>query len=487
MKHIYNYENYLLLEGKNKLKVFATAWNILTLGQGNRLLTKLRNAFSIKGYLIKSKIIKIDKVLSNTLLNYDNILSERLSKVNEKNKELSKKIENEITHVQFPDIKKEAFNILLKYEKQLRILNFNKDAMKILKIIKININRIGADYDNAKLILNDLEILSNKLDEHIKNIMKYDRTKMLPLYELKNIVISVSEIINYKSNNENDNSKQRLTNLWSIKINELYQIYNEYLNSNTLSNIFNISNYNVTTNNDSKLNELIHDVPEVVKDISENVTDVIIIRPFDDFNLKEKEYYMFNINDYNIIMYHVGKNSNNINTFVALGTYKYSTTKKQYVRQSFKNKKYSTINDAPHIFYYVSNLKSYIIERVENISASELNYATHDLSTPIIMKTYIKALINDPTHLNNFITYVKHNFIKLTWQKEYINCGKLTDEFKKAVLLDKSLISNIDVINSTDFVKKNNRLEKIILNEVGWNKNMTYSECKKKILKINNP
>jgi len=488
MKHIYNYDNYLLLEGKNKLKVFVTAWNILTLGQGNRLLNKLRNIVSIKAYLIKSKIIRIDKILSDTILKYDNILTKRSNKVKEKEKELSNKIENEISHIQFPDVKKLAFNILLKYEKLLRILTFNKDALKILKIIKTNINTIDDDYDNAKLIINDLEILTDKLDEHIKNIMKHDRTKLLPLYKLKNIVISATQIINYKSNKENDsNTKQRLTDLWNIKINELYQIYDEYLNVNVLSNVFNISNYHVETKNDPKLDELIQEVPDAVKDISKNVSDVTIIRPFDDFNLKEKEYYMFNMNDYNIVMYHVGKNSNNINTFVALGTYKYSSAKKQYIRQPFKNKKYSKLNEAPHIFYYVSNLKSYIIERIETVSSSELNYAIHDLSTPITMKTYIKAFINDAKHLSNFITYVKQSFIKMIWQKEYINCGSLTDEFKNAILLDKSLISNIDVINNTDFDKKNKRIEQLILNEVGWNKNMTYLECKKKILKINNP
>jgi hypothetical protein len=315
--------------------------------------------------------------------------------------------------------------------------------------------------------------------------MKHDRTKLLPLYKLKNVVISAAQIINYKSNKENDsNTKQRLTDLWNIKINELYQIYDEYLNINVLSNVFNISNYHVETKNDPKLDELIQEVPDAVKDISKNVSDVTIIRPFDDFNLKEKEYYMFNMNDYNIVMYHVGKNSNNINIFVALGTYKYSTTKKQYIRQPFKNKKYSTINDTPHIFYYVSNLKSYIIELIESTVTSELKYAVHELNTNITMKMYIKAHVNDPTQLKNFKIYVKQDFVKMVWQKEYLNYGKLTDEFQKIITSDKYLNYYLDVIKNTDFNKKLNIIRNVILDEVGWKETMSYQECKQKILKI---
>jgi len=486
MQHLQKFNNFLNENKEHEQKnvsIFGIAWNVLTLGLGYKILGNMNNIFSIRKYLIKTKLIKIEKILIKTIATYNSNILENKQEVDNNINTIKVMIQRDVDHIQFDEIKDKLFNVLLKYEIQYRILGFNKMIEGILNKIKSDIKKIGPDINEAKLILSDLKILLKKLDSNVEILMKQERTKLLPDYDIKNVVLSVSNIINYKND---EKIKKRLTYTWQKGKNKLYQQYEDKFVISTLNDLLDHTKYNVNNKEDKALDVIYKELPDEIKKINKNVTDVENLRPLDDFTLNDYgAYYVFNYNDYSIVVNYINTNSDNISIFVSIGTYKYNSKNAKFEQKTIQSKKYSKINEFPHIFYYIPNFKGYIIEGVDSYGSSTYSFTTHNHSSLTSkIGNYAKVDSTSTSSMSAFEQYVQINISKLNWFKEYTGIGKVTDEFKNEIKNDPqnsnslNLISNGNFNDKWDFVKIN------ILNKVNWTPTLTFDECKTNIFKI---
>ncbi len=483
MKHIYNYNDFILENNNsNNISIAAVALNFLTLGQGSKLTKLLSNTFSIKGFLIKSRMTKIEKILLNTIAEYENKLAASSEEVNNNIDAIKLKSQQLVAHIPFKNIKDQLYELLVEYEIKYRVYGFDKTIEKMLTKIKDDITKIGSDENEAKLILNDLNILINKLNDNLNTVMKKERTDLLPVYDIKSIVMNVSKIIN---GSKDEKTKQLLTHTWQKSKNKLYQQYSELFDIHVLENLLDINNYNVNTK-DKKIEDIITAIPSEVKKLSKYVFDVTNVRPQDDFNLSDsKEYYIFNYNNYSLVMYYFGKNNDNINIFVAVGTYKYESKSGKFEHVNIVSKKYSKINNYPHIFYYVPNFKGYIIEGVKKLSSNIYSFATHNQSSLASkIDNYANVDSSSSSSLSAFEQYIQLNINKIVWFKEYTSVGKLTDEFKNEIISDTTNIDSLNVIKNANFSRRWNFIKTNMLDKIGWKSSMTFDDCKKSIFKI---
>jgi hypothetical protein len=134
-------------------------------------------------------------------------------------------------------------------------------------------------------------------------------------------------------------------------------------------------------------------------------------------------------------------------------------------------------------YEYTTEYNKYV--KIDNINSNKYEFAVHEFNGHMTqMDKYESVKQNDNLDISHFKKYVKSNFIKLIWFKDYFNIGMLVDTLKKQISTDKMLKHYIDITNNHSFDTDWKFIKTTILEPLKWNTKMTFDECKKQILKL---
>lgn len=507
MEHIIKYDNFDIINEDNKIvakgSLVDIAWNILTLGQGDRLMSSLKDRFSLSSYLIKSNLLKVKRILNNTAVDYNNDYVKRKSELANYMDEITRKVEtavgtDESSQIKNDEVRAKFKQLLVKYEIEARVLGFDSVTKQILTKIYSDINAIKHDATNPRLIQHDLSRVLEDLDKKIDKIEANKRTKMLPSYILKNVALNTAKIIN---SNKKDDARLRTT--WETGKNKIYQQYKDLYNIQILDEWLSLSNYKVKSVDDS-LDNLYRTLPKTVNNLGGKFKDDSVknIESAEDLNLSNPGYYLFRIKykpSYNILFHYSGKLDDNTEVLIPIGTYRFRTSQDGEMKMKIYSDpaiRFNNLNNQPHVFYYVPNLKSFVIQ-LNPQASGETDGSSYSLATHQFKLAAHELEVISKQHMTDTVDYIKstskdyskevqHKVLNALWRKEYMTRGEFADEQVDAFTIkEKTSIETINIDNiNLDYQLRWNNIKKHLLYSNGWNESMSPDEAQQTLFNM---
>lgn len=512
MEHIIKYDAFdHINEARSKYNtnqnkgLLDIAWNILTLGQGKRIIANLKNRFSFSSYLIKSNLISIKRLLSDTIVSYNNDYVKRKIELKSYMPEITTKIEKVIGDENNPlienqEVYRKVKDLLIHYEIESRILGFDKITTDILNKTYATINDIKNTPENSRLTEYDLKRIIENLDVQVDKLESLKRTNMLPSYDLKNIALEVSKIMNFNDVEGNNTDKARLKTEWEKGKNSIFQAYKDSYKISVLDSWLSLSSHQVRSI-DHDIEQMYKNLPAIMNTLNDTFkpdsvknVDSAAQLEFDSIG-----YYLFKIKaktNYYILFYYAGDLDDNTQVLVPIGTYKFKTkgdaetTMELY---SDPDMRFDKLNERSHVFYYVPNLCSFIIQVNPHTTRGEIDQSavvathqfelvTHELD--VISKQhmvdtaeYIKSTAK------NYAKVIKSKILNALWRKEFMIQAEFSDEhIDRFMNKDKNEVEAKNVENTDlEFQPRWNFIKKLLLQSNNWNEHMSVEEAQQTI------
>lgn len=507
MEHIIKYDNFDVINEDTKLvskgSLVDIAWNILTLGQGDKLMSTLKDRLSLSSYLIKLNLSKVKRILNNNAVDYNHEYVKRKGELADYMKEIQDKVEKTVgdeqsSQIKDPEVREKFKALLIKYEIESRVLGFDNITRQILNKIYSTINTVKNDADSPRLIQHDLSRVIEDLDKKIDKIEANKRTEMLPAYVLKNVALNTSKIIN-----SNKKDEARLRNAWETGKNKIFQQHKDLYNIQIIDEWLDLNNYRVKTVDDS-LDKLYKNLPGAVNSLGGKFKDNSVknVESTEDLGLTNPGYYMFRVKSkpaYNILFYYSGKLADATDVLIPIGTYRFRTHQDGDMKMKIYSDpsiRFNNLNNQPHVFYYVPNLKSFVIQ-LNPQSAGEEEGSSYALATHQFELAIHELDIISKQHMTDTVDYIKSSttdyskgvktkVLNALWRKEFMTRGEFADvQIDAFNNKEKTTVETKNVENITlEYQHRWNNIKKHLLYSNGWNETMSPEEAQQTLFNM---
>jgi hypothetical protein len=397
LKYLTTFENYneeSINEGKfiEKGSLLDIAWNIITLGNGERIMDAIKDTFSVKLQMLRNIIYRVNRILENILekngipKNAVDDIKDSSSTFKSEIRKLTAKEDRIVKNKPFFDALKTAYAATVEYAELYEIdENIKKIKDNILAIINnIKFAHVDPTPEEYQKYISDFELLITKTKKLADQKRKILNTKELPRYEIQNLTLRAAQII---GKYDDEKRKRNAELLWQKGKNQLFERFKNDYAIKELEEMLDLSKLIGNIKEEDKV-----DVDKIAAGVQRTTQRMNSI-----FNsntgvkssvkqklfLPKKGYYFFNFTSnrphFGVVFYYKEFIDKNVYVLIPFGLYNLDKGNDGLIIprkiENTADIPFNLLNTYNTVFFYIKNMNSFVIYQPETntIVAHKIN------------------------------------------------------------------------------------------------------------------
>lgn len=396
LKYLESFDNYETInEGKliEKGSIIDIAWNIVTLGNGERILDAIKNTFSMKLHMLRQLIYRVNRILEMTIedekINNKEEIAEMQANSATKLKSTLKKLTGAEQRFKNKDLFTSLRDAYFKTMEYVQTFGYDDDIKKIENNILALVNNVKLMHvdptpEEIQKLIGDFGLLQNKAKKLAKQKQKTENTKKLPRYEIQNLTLRASQIINKY---EDEKRKQNAENLWQKGKNQLFERFKDDYIIKELEDMLDLNKLvgNVKEEEKVDVDKIVQNVQQTTRGMSSifNPNSGIKSSIKQKLFLPKKGYYYFNFTsnrpNFGVVFYYREFIDKNVYVLIPFGLYNLDKGSDGIVIprkiDNIQGIPFNLLNTYNTVFFYVKNMNAFIVYQPETntIVAHKIN------------------------------------------------------------------------------------------------------------------